>query len=165
MLRLRPKAVELLASLAVVALGLRVLYLFVRYILGSAGAQRFHIETAALIFIAVGLMVRIARSRRPEKGRTKWIASSSWTWLIFCGLAVALYWPALSVGFLSDDFVLLTHASDWRVGPVTPALFRPIPVFIWAVLLHSGGGAALLHLLNIALHGTNAWLTTQLVQG
>jgi hypothetical protein len=165
MIRLRPKAVELLADLAVVALGLRVLHLFVRYIVGSAGAQRFQVETWALIFIAVGLMVRVARSRRAERRQTQSLPVSSWTWLVFCGLAVALYWPALSVGFLSDDFVLLTYASDWRIGPVTPALFRPIPLFTWAVLLHAGGGAALLHLLNIVLHGTNAWLTARVVQG
>jgi hypothetical protein len=86
-------------------------------------------------------------------------------WLAFCGLAIALYWRALSVGFLSDDFVLVAHASKWSIGPVTPSLFRPVPLLLWALLLHAGAGAATLHLVNILLHGTNAYLTTRVVGG
>ena len=37
------------------------------------------------------------------------------------GLAVVLYWPAIFVGFLSDDFVLIAHAARWEVGARTAA--------------------------------------------
>jgi hypothetical protein len=76
-----------------------------------------------------------------------------------------LYWPALSIGFLSDDFVLIERASDWNLGPVGPALFRPIPLFLWGVILRLGGASATIHLLNVVLHGTNAFLVVLLVQG
>ena len=85
--------------------------------------------------------------------------------MVFCGGAIALYWPAVSVGFLSDDYVLVTHASTWTIGPVTPSLFRPLPLLLWALLLHAGGEAATLHLLNVLLHGTHAYLTTRVVSG
>src|SRR5712691_43941 len=156
--------VEFLANLIVVALGLRVLYLFVRYILGF-GAQRFHVESWALIFVAVSLIIRVARSRKLQQRQTKALAASFWPWLVFCGLALALYWPALSVGFLSDDFVLVGYASRWSIGPVTASLFRPLPLFLWALLLHLGTGPATLDLVNIILHGTNAYLTTLVAQG
>jgi len=149
----------------VVLLGVRVFYLFVRYILGSTTTQRFHVESAALIFLAVGLIVRLVRSRRSEPEPTMSTTLPRFLWVFFCGLAVALYWPALTVGFLSDDFVLLTYASSWNIGPVTASLFRPIPLFIWAVVLQAGSGSTLLHLLNVLLHGANAYLTTRLVQG
>jgi hypothetical protein len=155
---------KLLAGAVVLSLGVQVFYLFIRYILGSTGTQRFHVESWALIFVACGLIFRLARSRRPESDAGS-APFPSWTWFVFCGLAIALYWRALSVGFLSDDFVLVTHASNWNLGAVTPALFRPIPLFIWAVLLQAGAGATILHIFNVLLHGTNAYLTARIVEG
>jgi hypothetical protein len=87
-----------------------------------------------------------------------------WTWAVFCGLAVALYWPALSVGLLSDDFVLAERAAAWNFGPVSPTLFRPLPLFVWGVLLRIGAGASTLHLLNLLLHGTNAYLSARVLE-
>jgi hypothetical protein len=81
----------------------------------------------------------------------------------FCALAFVLYWQALFVGLLSDDYVLVARASQWAIGPVTPALFRPLPLFLWAVLLHSGGGPFALHCMNILLHGTNAYLMARVI--
>jgi hypothetical protein len=89
----------------------------------------------------------------------------AWTWLGYCGLAFALYRPALAVGFLSDDYILAAHAANWRIGPVTEALFRPLPLSVWALLLNAGTGAPALHLLNILLHGTNAYLTARVAAG
>jgi hypothetical protein len=158
------KAVKFLAAAAVVALAVRTAYLFVLYILGSTTTHRFHVESAALIFVGCGLVFRLRRGGRSEREPMHSSAFSSWTWFLFCALAIALYWPALSVGFLSDDFVLVNHASSWRIGPVTPALFRPLPLVIWALLLHAGAGAKTLHLLNVVLHGTNAYLTARVVE-
>jgi len=81
-------------------------------------------------------------------------------WGAFCLFTLVLYWPALGVGLLSDDFVLVRQALAWNVGPVTPTLFRPVPLLIWGGLLHAGAGPAALHLLNILLHGTNAFLSS-----
>ena len=86
-------------------------------------------------------------------------------WLVMgCG-AIALYWPTLFIGYLSDDFILAEHASSWQVGPVALQLFRPVPLLLWGVVLHAGGGAVALHALNILLHATNAYLTTCVIDG
>lgn len=157
---------RLAGAVVVVALGVRVLYLFVRYTLGFAGTERFHVETWAVIFLAAGLALRVAQSTQREPAPSAVFPEVSyWWWVVFCALAIALYRPALAVGFLSDDFVLVSHASRWDIGPVTPALFRPIPLAAWAVLLQAGAGAAALHLLSVLLHGTNAYLTVRIVGG
>jgi hypothetical protein len=44
-------------------------------------------------------------------------------------------------------------------------LFRPLPLFVWATLLHLGSGPSIIHLLNVILHGTNSYLTARLVSG
>ncbi|HKY21151.1 MAG TPA: hypothetical protein VJM31_08030 [Vicinamibacterales bacterium] len=80
----------------------------------------------------------------------------------FFALAFGLYWPALSLGFLSDDFGLSERAATWRVGAVTLELFRPLPLSVWALMLQLGAGAKTIHALNITLHAANAWLTTQI---
>jgi hypothetical protein len=73
----------------------------------------------------------------------------AWTWLAFVVIAAALYRNAILVGYLSDDFVLSDRASHWMLGPVTPLLFRPLPLLLWAVVSWAGGGAVVLHMLAI----------------
>ena len=84
---------------------------------------------------------------------------------MFCVSAVALYAPSLSVGWLSDDFGLVDRAAAWNFSPISPIFFRPIPLAVWGVLLHAGAGPVVLHLLNVVLHGTVAYLTARLVAG
>jgi hypothetical protein len=43
-------------------------------------------------------------------------------------------------------------------------LFRPLPLLIWGILLRAGAGASTLHLLNLILHGTNAYLSARVVE-
>jgi hypothetical protein len=157
--------VDLFVAGAVCLLGARVLYLFGSYILGVGGTERFRVESWALIFVMLGLVLRLARSRRTQTGPRQPGRLPAWTWLVYCGLAFALYRPALAVGLLSDDYILVAHAAQWRIGPVTEALFRPIPLSVWALVLNAGAGAPTLHLLNILLHGTNAYLTARVASG
>ena len=159
---------RLLGAALVLSLGLRVLYLFVGYLLGWADTERFRVESWALIFVVVGVALKLSQSRQsPHEPAASKLATTVpyWLWAVFCAVACALYWPALAIGFLSDDFVLLTHASRWDIGPVTPVLFRPIPLLLWAFVLQAGGGATMLHLLNVFLHATNAYLTVRIVAG
>src|SRR4029453_1513599 len=86
-------------------------------------------------------------------------------WLFFVGVSFALYWPTIGIGLLSDDWVLWDRAAHWSIGPVTTELVRPLPLLIWAVLINVGASPVTLHVLNIVLHGTNAWLTTRLCEG
>jgi hypothetical protein len=149
---------------AVLAAALRLLYLFVSYILDSANTPRFKVETAAFIFVACGFALTLIRTPQSQRESSRLAALPPWTWALFCGVAIALYWPALSVGFLSDDFVLVKRAADWNIGAVSPIFFRPLPLLIWGVLLKTGAGASTLHLLNLILHGTNAYLGARIVE-
>jgi len=49
------KTISLVATSALLMLGVRVTYLFVRYILGSTSTRRFNVESTALLFVACGL--------------------------------------------------------------------------------------------------------------
>lgn len=144
----------------VLCLSARLCYLVIRYQAHDPGTKRPHIESAALLLAIAGLASRFAtdtpdRSDDPVRSRV-----SPAVWLVMIGAAMALYWPALFIGYLSDDFILVEHASVWDIGPVAAQLFRPIPLFVWGIVLHLAGGAVALHALNILLHATNAYLTT-----
>ena len=84
-------------------------------------------------------------------------------WLAFCGLAVALYWPVISIGYLSDDFALVERARQGNLSQFNPIAFRPIPLLLWALIDRIAGSSGV-HLFNIVLHGTNGYLTARLVE-
>ena len=152
----------------VVGLAVRVLWLSVRYLQHVPGVLRFQLESASVAFVVVG--VALALWTRIPVGLTGDAPSPSlglglgWTWCVWCLAAFVLYWPALHMGFLSDDFVLVERAQHFRLGAFNPESFRPIPIVIWGAILHIGGGATSIHTLNIALHGTNAFLTSRLTR-
>jgi hypothetical protein len=149
----------------VLILAARLCVLIVRY-QGPAGTvKRPHIESAALLLALVGVAYRFATDKRPDADRFPYEAVPIGYWAVMAGAATLLYWPALSVGLLSDDFILVQHASAWDASQVAPQLFRPLPLLIWAVVVHLGGGAAALHALNILLHATNAYLAASIVAG
>ena len=143
----------------------RLIYLFGRYAAGNPAVHKYEIEAAGFVFALVGLALKAARSEFKAIPGVQGGRLSLWWWPGFCGLAIALYWPALFVGFLSDDFALTRHAAAWQLGPVTRELFRPLPLLVWSVLLHVKASSLLFHLLNILLHGTNAFLTVEVVKG
>jgi hypothetical protein len=168
-----------LARAIIALLTFRVCYLFTAYVFSQAGVQRFHLESAAFIFVVLGFCYRLIRHRSDAHDlnttdahdlKPSWPGSvrrsgSVALWLTFCVAAFALYRSALSIGFLSDDFTLTNHVMAWDIGPITSELFRPLPLFIWAVLLNIGAGAPALHAVNIFIHGTNAYLTSRFVSG
>ena len=68
----------------------------------------------------------------------------------------------LSVGLLSDDFVLVARAHGGVLVDANWDYLRPLPIGIWRLLIELSGATAIpvvLHALNIGLHGVNAWLT------
>lgn len=149
------------AGALVLALGVRALHLAILYLSGAG--PRYRVESAATIFVVVALAVRAGRSRSTGTMTAAGAPLPLWTLAGWWLLAGALYGRALSIGLLSDDYVLVEHARRWEVGAVSTDIFRPLALSLWAVLLHAGGGATGLHLFNILLHGTNAFLTTRLV--
>lgn len=146
-----------------VALGVRLAYLVAAQALGAGDVRLYHLQTTATWFTLVGLACVWMRQDPPGCTTAAPASPPSALWLaVYACAGLILYAPAIRIGALSDDFVLMARASAWDFGPVTPILFRPLPLGLWAVLLSAGGGAAALHTLSIVLHGVNAWLTSRL---
>jgi hypothetical protein len=151
-----------------VLLGARALVLFLQLQLQRGGVQRFHVETAFVWFVLLAIVsvaLRRGTSSEPEAAPTTFGRTPLTSLVVFWAAAVAVYFPALSVGFLSDDFLLLERAAHWQIGAVHAALFRPLPMLVWSILEAAGAPAAAYHLLNILLHGTNAFLSGFVVRG
>lgn len=125
----------------------------------GTGALRHQLESGALLFVVAGTCFRSATAPRLPFPAPTATPSLPGLLALTCGLALALYWPALRIGYLSDDFILVEHARAWHVGAVAAQLFRPLPLTIWAILLSVGAHASGIHALNILLHGSNACLT------
>ncbi len=152
------------AMAVVLGLAARLVYFFLAYLAGDSSIRRYHVETAAVTFVGVGLALRLTSSQAGGTAPAESRRLPLWLWPLFVVLALAIYWPAVGVGFLADDFVLLDRASRWELGPITPSLFRPLPLFGWAGLLGLNAGAPVFHLANIVLHGTNAYLTGRVAE-
>lgn len=137
----------------------RFFYLLGTYLLRHE-TGRFRVESAAAALLVVGVLSRIGT--RPKTPVREDPAAPGPAFLgLFVALAFLLYWPALSIGFLSDDAVLIDRARAWDLGPLSSILFRPVPLAAWAVLGTAGAGATLFHAVNIALHGANAYLASR----
>lgn len=153
---------RIFGAAVVLALSARLCYLVIRYHGGGGAIKRPHIESAALLLAVVGFVLRFATDTAPSNSPTSRRIPPIGLWLGLVCAATVLYWPALFVGLLSDDFVLVQHALAWEVGEVAPQLFRPLPMFVWALIVHLGGGPVALHALNILLHATNAFLAMRI---
>ncbi|HVZ23797.1 MAG TPA: hypothetical protein VG871_22140 [Vicinamibacterales bacterium] len=87
------------------------------------------------------------------------------TWVLWCATAVILFLPALRVGLLSTDYVLVDRARGLPAAWLDPQSFHPVPLLAWRAMLSLGAGPAVLHLLNIVLHGADAFLVYRLAAG
>ncbi len=145
----------------------RLTYLYALYLAGLDSVQRHHVETTATVFVALGLLCAfLLHDQRADDGAAA--ASPEpipalFSLAVFCALAALLYAPALSIGPLSDDYVLIQRASSWDVSAVSSTLFRPIPLLLWSALIATGAGPFGLHALNVILHGVNAWLSSRVI--
>lgn len=141
----------------------RTAWLFVSYLTGR-GAARHHVESSAVAFILVGAIAAFfnredrAESRAPSAYPG---THHGWRLLLWCVASYALYSPVLGIGFLSDDYVLAHRALEGQFGVVHTQLFRPLPLIVWSLVLHAGGGPAVLHAVNILCHGVVAFLTSR----
>jgi len=81
--------------------------------------------------------------------------------VVLIGGAFVLYRPALRIGLLSDDYALLLWARRLELAPPDWGQIRPLPILAWwaiADITSTGRTPAVLHALNVALHGCNALL-------
>jgi hypothetical protein len=136
---------------------LRVIF----YYFQTAGTRRHHVEAASLVFLAA-LVVQVLTSDRmaDEDDASERPAPSFYTRILaaFVAGALVLYWPVLITGLFADDFVLVDAARAGRFT-VWRELFRPAIFVVWrAALALRDDPAILLHAVNVALHGANAFL-------
>jgi hypothetical protein len=135
--------------------GLAYAYYFHRW-----GIARHHLETAWIWLVAVALAY--ALSKRPTSASTTIGAVQRVQPWVVCGFVLAaavLYLPALSIGFLSDDFVLARLAARNDFLGTSWEFLRPLPVLCFKL---AGAHPVALHAAIVVLHGVNAALVTVL---
>ena len=160
----RNSLATLLLFIAVLA-AVRAGFLFVRMELHT-GVQRFHVESAVVLFVALSLISRALLQRPSAAAPERSVGVPPFVAVLSAvALAFLAYGSALHVGLLSDDWVLVHRVRSADFGAVSTGLFRPVPLLVWAALLKAGGGAPALHLLNIVVHGLNAFLVYRVVAG
>ena len=107
---------------------------------------------AVLIIIAIGAIARGDHEDASPVTRTRVVDVSLPAFVI---LAIALFYPVLPIGLLSDDFVLFARAQTGALVDTSWEFLRPLPLALWG----SADDPLTLHALNIGLHGVNAGLT------
>lgn len=145
---------------------LRVVWLGWRYSAHVQGVQRHHVESAFFVLLIVGLPLCLRTTSGPLE--TPWTEGRLPPWIgwlfVLQAASILLFWPALSVGLLSDDFVLLERAEGPRwLSWMAQWHFRPLPLWLFGVVDRAWKDpAGPLHWMNMALHATNAYLVSRL---
>jgi hypothetical protein len=147
---------DLAAFALVLALGAWVGVLAVEYYLHLRGVQRHHLETAWMWFVAgVALTAAAGRVVTPrDLERDSWTVPRALP-VALVALALALYFPAIRIGFLSDDFALSDLAARNQFFGLSWTFLRPLPLLGYKV---AGAHPAALHAFIVVLHGVNAAL-------
>jgi hypothetical protein len=150
--------------------GLAVLLLIAAYIGTLAfeyyfrvgGVRRHHLESAWMWMVAACVVFTLT-SRRSVEARERpterWRPPASTTLVVAVVLALAVYYPALGLGFLSDDFTLADLAARNQFFGQSWTFLRPLPLLGYKA---AGAHPATLHLFNVVLHGVNAALVSRL---
>jgi hypothetical protein len=150
--------------------GLAVLLLIAAYIGTLAfeyyfrvgGVRRHHLESAWMWMVAACVLFTLT-SRRSVEARERpierWRPPASTTLVVAVVLALAGYYPALGLGFLSDDFTLADLAARNQFFGQSWTFLRPLPLLGYKA---AGAHPAALHLFNVVLHGVNAALVSRL---
>jgi hypothetical protein len=126
------------------------------------GETRYRAEAAWFVFAAVLLIAgtnALRSNAGPTAGAVDGALSRRQRLLAAAALvlfSMAVYGRTLSIGLLSDDFVLLAFAERLTLVDTGWTFIRPLPLLLWWAA--APAGAAALHALNIVLHGFNAWL-------
>jgi hypothetical protein len=100
----------------ILALGARLGFLAAALWADAEWARPRHLQTTAIWLVGLAL-VRAALSRpRRQSTREALRPGAGKLWALFSVMALLLFWPALSVGVLSDDAGLLERARSWDIG-------------------------------------------------
>jgi hypothetical protein len=144
-----------LAVAGVSALAARGLWLAWQYYVNAG--PRYRVESAMMALVIAGAIVVACRRGTSHTEPARERAGLVWIPIFLAG-AVVLYAPAITLGLLSDDFGLRGMAQSDDLGVGSGWFFRPLPLLVWRVLLAFSDSAVPLHLVNILLHGLNAFL-------
>lgn len=124
-------------------------------------------ETAWLIFAAVLILSGLRQRASPSPPLDTSRATKPLFALIPVVASVALYAPILSIGLLSDDFILLPRALNGRWFDAAWVYVRPLPLAMWWAIdrvAPASQAIAAIHLFAVVVHGVNAWLVFVLAQ-
>jgi hypothetical protein len=152
---LRRATLFLVGGLAVRALWLAWQYYF-------AGGPRYRVESAMIALVVVGALALTFRQGTQAADDPEAAPVPPWWLAVFLVAALILYRGAIGLGFLSDDYTLRQMAQSDALGSHTGWFFRPVPLLLWRSLLAVVESPVALHLLNLFLHGVNAYLVALL---
>lgn len=102
-------------------------------------------------------------------GRSTGRLATAGVFALLLVLTLRLYWPALDLGFLSDDWYFLRRAAlrslpelfRLRLDPTDPQSYHYVPLgeaLFWLEYRLFGLDARFWHAVNLGLHALNAWL-------
>jgi hypothetical protein len=132
------------------------------YLAATGATERRHVESAWFVFIGAILITAVARTSITKALAPTVRAAPELA--LDAGLIAAaflLYWPALGVGLLSDDYVLHSMASRGALLDPSWEYRRPLPLALWWLIEAAAPDAVVpiaLHGLNVLLHAINARL-------
>lgn len=150
-----------LALTLVIAAG-RVLWTVSSYYLaGRTGRHRVEAAWFVVAAVALAAVAVSSRGHRREGGHLAMPTAGCTPLLLAFAASFILYWPAIRIGLLSDDYVLLARPASAVLDSFAWEHFRPLPLLAWKAIYPVGGPAAL-HILNIALHALNGWIVWRL---
>lgn len=153
---------ELAALALLILIGGYIATLAFEYYFRLGGVRRHHLESAWMWLAGACLLFTLTSRRSVAVGApptATWRPPAFVTIAAMVGLALALYYPALGLGFLSDDFTLAGLAAHNQFFGQSWAFLRPLPLLCYKI---AGAHPAALHAFNVVLHGVNAALVLRL---
>ena len=131
------------------------------YYLSLGGIERHNLETSWMWLLAVlWVYAYVTGSTKSQLASPQSNPPVAWVSLCLVAASFWLYAPSLTIGLLSDDFVLvdrITTGAFWSLQKAE--FFRPAPHLLWAATFEIVGHQALyLHILNVLIHAINSSL-------
>jgi hypothetical protein len=158
----RRRVYRSILGIALIGVTLRTLYLIYGYFYSNAVIRRHHVESSLLILSALWLLRFVDLPAANERAWTVAARFNSRFFLLALAAAFLLFWPTLSLGFFSDDYVLADWARRGEFVGTAHEFVRPVPLLLWRLLFELGGNSVSVHVVNVLLHGINTGLTVHL---
>ena len=131
--------------------------------------KRYRAESGWILLAVALVIIAVVTVRKGVPSVTPTVRASLGLPLVTAAVAlvsaVLLYHPALSVGLLSDDYVLLNRAQRGLLADPSWEYLRPLTLALWRVIALEGDSTDIawrLHAFSITLHGLNAALVAVL---